>query len=189
MHPYWLLVEPLGFALLVMPKCGANTVWAAIARRLGYDITIPARIHEAVPGCRFVMTTTVRERTDIMRYCITRDPVDRIASLWKNKCRDRTNGIPKELYGATPDQLLKHIARARFANHHWMPQATIEAGIADKLIPIECFAQWWDDPIEKWNVTSGDVEVDSTKVLALYADDAALHRRSLESYNGETLYA
>lgn len=62
------------------------------------------------------------------RYLAVRDPVERFASLWRNKCRDQLTefGIP-EVHGMTPLQLAEHIGRYPFADLHWFPMSAYYA--------------------------------------------------------------
>lgn len=184
-EPRWLLVEPLNLCILVMPKCGALTVYGAIEKKLTGKIpSNPARIAEDNPNdCSFVWQQEFLKRVDIEKICVTRDPVDRFKSLWKNKCRDKTNGVPEELWGITPTRLYEHIKKDIYSNPHWSPQCDWEGGIADSLVPIERFEQWWGEEVKHWNATLGPVDVDDDAIRDLYAGDFILHQRALRSFS------
>jgi hypothetical protein len=180
--PRWLIVNDLAIAVLVMPKCGAQTVYSAIAKRLGVDLRRPAFIAQEISGCEFVWAQQLEQRFDLERICITRDPVDRFKSLWKNKCRDGTTGIPSELYGVSPDELLDAIVTMPYGNPHWSPQADWEYGLSHQLVPIDQFHNWWGDDIEIWNETKGDVLVDEDRIRNIYRGDVLLHARAQTDY-------
>lgn len=65
---------------------------------------------------------------DLPRLLAVRDPVERFASLWRNKCRDKLTefGIAA-VHGMSPLQLLDHVARYPFGDLHWFPLAAYHA--------------------------------------------------------------
>jgi hypothetical protein len=125
---------------------------------------------------------------------VVRNPLARIKSLWKNKCRDgaKLNYGDKEAYlaGWTMDQLLDMIEADQEHNHHWAQQAEIEGGKATELVLFERFAQWCKDEglgtLPHKNKTEGAVELTDEqikRVLRLYPDDVKLYTRGLREYN------
>lgn len=57
-------------------------------------------------------------------FMAVRDPVDRFASLWRNKCRDGDPNMPV-LKGMSPRKLLRTIRKNPSGNTHWIPQAVL----------------------------------------------------------------
>lgn len=166
-------------AILVAPKAGAQTVMAAIySRFVGGRPERPTDVKfEHGEICEPLTAPAVAEM-DVARVAFIRHPLVRFASLWRNKVRDRTSGIPSCLYGASPAELMIYIRNHPDENGHWIRQSTLLGGVEAEVLRIEAFADWWGEPVEIRNRTRGDIACDARGVLEHYAEDLALWERA-----------
>lgn len=98
---HWLRL-PSGVCAGVPLKCGNTTVRSALGVR---DWFSPREV--------------VRKFPDSEKWLVVRDPVERFASLWRDKCRD---GGLKHLAGKSPDELIGLIESWPMGDKHWFPQ-------------------------------------------------------------------
>ena len=78
------------------------------------------------------------------RVFVVRQPIERWASCWKNKCRDGGKLAGHEVNGMTTDEFLNYTMMED--NIHWLPQSTQlkESGvIPTEIIRLESMNGWW----------------------------------------------
>ena len=136
-------------------------------------------------------------------YFVIRHPVDRFMSLWRQKCRDKSQNIfmvsqnkirvPKYrtntwdiLGGASPEELMDYI-EAGHSEPYWTPQVNILSKLDATCIPLENLSDWWADRgygdlhSARINSTSGtEVLSDdlTQRILTFYAKDVELYNKS-----------
>jgi len=119
----WYLDSRRNMLVCAPAKCGSNAVRRAINPKWAEgNFRRLARRHKCGPFAPADLS--LNKFKGVARYLVVRDPVDRFASLWRDKCRDG-RGSPRILEhtkGLTPDQLMDLIERYPFGNSHWYPQ-------------------------------------------------------------------
>lgn len=103
-------------------KCGGSAFYQWLVEREG--VTAPAGRLRTIAAAFFPVFSAVDvARKYGKKYLAFRDPVDRVISLWRDKCRDGDeNKAQRYLKGMTLDELIDHIAEFPFGNQHWTPQ-------------------------------------------------------------------
>ncbi len=105
-------------------------------------------------------------------YLSVRDPVNRFASLWRNKCRD-IDDIP-DIFGKSPHELMDYIEEYPHGNSHWFRQSgyltsTTQCIAYDRLFS---FLGWTYKSRNATKPSAEDMPAD--RILDHYADDLAL---------------
>lgn len=102
-----------GVWLCAPPKCGGTALYCAA---LGIDPKLGRHVF-----------SEARNRTEFVAdpkrpaYLAVRDPVERFASLWRDKCRGHDENYPW-LHGLRPHELMDLIEAEPQRNAHWFPQ-------------------------------------------------------------------
>jgi hypothetical protein len=112
---------------------------------------------------------------------IVRHPLDRFLSLWRNKARDRGQGVAVE--GFTMEQLFERI-KTGVPDEHWVRQVEMLGRHRKdaKLVRLEDLPAWWWENMQAEfpheNQTAPYDEIDPAlreQVLEYYADDVRLY--------------
>lgn len=109
-----------------------------------------------------------------------RDPIERFASLWRDKCR---RDVPQSEYwrqfiGLSPDQLMDRIEAWPLGNSHWFPQALYVVPNVE-LVPVGDFLRYVDLPQQRRNGTAEratDPHMPGVRIEQHYAADVRLWR-------------
>lgn len=167
----WFYFKEWKFTIMNPPKCGGSSIKQFIWMNELEDKIVHLMQNEA-------------KKTPGENYVVIRNPLDRFASLWKNKCRDKDNIKDTEIYGMSPNQLMTHIENGH-KDIHWTPQSAMIADANVKLIPLDMLGFWWRHnglgELGVFNSTEGEVEIDNelkTRILTFYADDVILHNKA-----------
>lgn len=126
--------------------------------------------------CSYIPQKLVKGPT----FFVIRDPVSRFCSLWRDKCRDQTNIIDRNIYGMTPQELLTHIQHNN--DVHWTPQYKLFGNLSPTIIPLERLNDWWEEQgygtLNQSNMTSGSVDINPKKIVDYYWKDMELYTRA-----------
>ena len=113
-----------GVYVCAPPKCGGTALYCAA---LGIDPALGNRVFERA---RELAEFVEPDQVEPPAVLAVRDPVERFASLWRNKCRDGDPNYP-QLAGLSPMKLLEMIRANPVANAHWIPQSAFHRPGAD----------------------------------------------------------
>jgi len=162
----WFYIPQWNITIAAPPKGGSSSLKQFMANNEIECYYIP---HNQVTG-------------DV--YFVVRNPLDRFASLWKSKCRDKANISNKQVHGMAPWELMSYIESGA-KDVHWTPQTMLIGNLTPTLIPLDSFDLWWDHngfgELGKFNATEGEVEISESlknKVLTFYAEDVILYARA-----------
>lgn len=128
---YWYRSKSGTELLCAPPKCGSS----ALAMRYFHAASVGdlqagaiGRADRDQGGGPWRACDLAGVHKSLPRYLAIRDPVERFASLWRNKCRDQlTPHGNAAVHGMTPLQLADYIGRHPFADLHWFPVAAYYA--------------------------------------------------------------
>lgn len=124
LHMWWYLPDH-GACVCVPAKCGGSAFY-----RKAFNITHMKQQHLRSRAVEIGLLTGMGPFTpeqiqhyysDAPKHLAVRHPVERFASLWRDKCRDGDDNIPW-MQGWAPDKLLNHIRAFPLGNGHWVPQ-------------------------------------------------------------------
>lgn len=173
----WVYLRWLDVCVCVPNKNGGEAFRNKICDIQGWDIArdtfaVMMEFHKSGDG-PFSPSETEAFYPDTPHYLSVREPVDRFASLWRNKCRDTKN--TPSLFGKTPDELMDHIEANPEGNSHWFRQSGYLTNKTQCIAYDDLFSfLGW--PYSAKNVTTShgeDMPVD--RILAHYSEDRALH--------------
>lgn len=127
---------------------------------------------------------------DAYKVWIVREPVSRFKSLWRDKCRNKTQLWGDEedapLADMSPEDLMDFIETTNLTDPHWTTQWSQCGAVPDKVLPLEHLAKWWDErglpKMKKMNRTRGEVNLSPKLLLRIrtyYSDDVILYHGGL----------
>lgn len=147
------------------PKCGGTALYCAA---LGIDPKVGRHVFSTAQGL-----TEFHDEPGRPALMAVRDPVDRFASLWRDKCRDGDENMPW-LAGMTPDELMTHIEADPAGNPHWMPQRYWWREWVE-TVPFRLIAERLELPVVRVNATApDDTPMPVARIKAHYEQDIEL---------------
>ena len=168
----WFYFKKWGFSLLAPPKCGSSSIKQFIWMNELEDSVMLIKQHQSTGEI----------------YVVVRNPIDRFASLWRSKCRDKNNLAHKEVHGMSPVELMDYIESGA-KDVHWTQQTEMIRGLTPTLIPMEYLSVWWKQrgfgELGKFNATVGDVDIDDEllcRIASYYSEDCELYTKALYSF-------
>src|SRR5690606_7629951 len=118
----WIFVPQLDVCVCVPAKCGVTS----------FRLVLHPELPTMAAFCRNMLACGLGPfRADIVhekfanksKFLSVRDLVERIASLWRDKCREEpSKGARGPLYGLSPGELIARIHEFPLGNGHWLPQ-------------------------------------------------------------------
>jgi hypothetical protein len=154
------------------PKCGGTALYCAA---LGIEPGGRSEYSRALEKTEFVSPDQALQH-ELPIVLAVRDPVDRFASLWRDKCRDGDPNLP-ELQGLSPTELMDLVEHNPLGNAHWAPQCEHwRPGI--EAVDYLDFPAWIGLQTERINATSAkpqDADMPTIRILAHYSADLQLH--------------
>lgn len=192
----YINLPSLALTLAVPPKCGSSSVYASLQEYYGVDGPEGPSTLADCNQVRLLKANLIPPTGRIV--FVTRHPLDRFRSLWRNKCRDggKIAGAASALVGLSPEELFAFILE--YGNHHWRHQAAMADdmpfGIRIEFVPIERLSIWWEQNMPEYpalevrNETADpfDPEISAAleaDILEYYADDVRLHEIAREQDN------
>lgn len=183
----FLYVAPWHTTIAVPPKNGSSSVYEAMAEAFDVD-----HINESPHVFRLKRLAVPPSAKLVF---VTRGPLDRFQSLWRNKCYagGRLNG--HDLKGMTPRELFDYIKTHE--NQHWTRQVDLLGDLRGHpnldLVPLDGLTRYWRDhidsrtPLGQLNAASKlhdpeDIDSVAVSVAQHYAEDLELHRDACEEY-------
>ena len=144
----WFVVPDWNITIAAPPKAGSSSL-----KKFFYESEMDNV--KMLPKCE------VNPNGEI--FFVVRDPVERFASLWRGKCRDRDNIKDRRVYGMQPNELMEHVLAGN-TDVHWAPQVQLLDGLDVKLLPLEMLGFWWKQSnfgsLSKFNATEGEMDID-----------------------------
>lgn len=168
----WFYFNERDFVITAPPKCGSSSIKQYVwMHEIENQVSTP--LHNDVK----------KMRCD--KFAVVRNPLDRFASLWKSKCRDRMPVRSNAVHGMSPYELIQHINDGN-KDVHWTPQHQLLEGIDVELIALPHFSDWWRNKgcgeLGTFNETAGEMFADKEIqewVSDFYAKDYELYSLSL----------
>lgn len=181
-HALWVYLKEFDCCVCVPSKNGGSSFRVQLIRMRGYDIlptTLPVMNEFYRDGHGPFHPKEVEMLfSDKPQYLSVRHPVERFASLWRSKARDR-NGSPYLAHGMTPDELMDHIETVNDSDWHWRPQIRYMTKNAQPVHPSGLLALFSDQ--ERINTTSerdSDPRMPVDRIMDFYSEDYELWRRT-----------
>ena len=167
----WFYVPSWNLSICAPPKAGSSSLKKFFSES---DIEYNYLLQKEVP-----------RSSDIC--FVVRNPIDRFASLWKSKCRDKATIADQDVHGLSPRALMAHISSGK-RDIHWTPQYKMLEGMDMdnvNLIPLEDLNDWWRDrgygELSVFNKTSGKMQMNEAIFAWLcdfYAEDFILYSKA-----------
>jgi hypothetical protein len=161
-----------GIWLCAPPKCGGTSLY-----RSALDITCAdqrATFFEAQQKVKFHSPDGVGRPA----FMAVRDPIERFMSLWRDKCRNGDDNLPK-LKWMNPDELLTVIENDWLGDPHWAPQSVhYRPGVT--CVPFTDLLRWFAPvvgdrmPINYTTLHSDDPPAPTARILKHYWRDVEL---------------
>ena len=135
----WYCLPQERVAYYAPPKAGSQTLLKALLKKFRYpDPGMGNRrrfLHRAlVESCQVLALSVPPPGYTCVGFI--RDPRPRFDSLWRNKCRDKGDNVPTELWDFSPQQLLDYVTDHLWDNAHWSPQCA-QLAHADIIYTLE----------------------------------------------------
>ena len=182
-----LNVPEWNVTIAAAPKCGSSSVRFALAEAFGVD-DVERLVY--CPNVRLLSPELVTGKT----LFVTRHPIDRWESCWRNKCRDggKLSNIDADVHGMTPEEFFEF--QETVDNHHWTPLSKMRKDIRGHIldVPLEDLDVAWAallpqaPKLQKYNQTEGVCPLTPglmDKLMDRYADDLDLYEYSLNWRN------
>lgn len=171
----WFYFNEWDFVITAPPKCGSSSIKQYVWMH-EIDDRVSTPLHSDV------------KKMHCDKFAVVRNPLDRFASLWKSKCRDKMPVRNNAVHGMSPRALMEHIASGG-RDVHWTPQYKLSKGLDVKLIALPNLNSWWAangyGELGVFNKTSGTMEMDETIrewIRDFYAEDYELYTKALNSF-------
>lgn len=162
----WFVVPDWNLTIAAPPKAGSSSL-----KQYFYECDMD----------NVTMVPRYKVNTSSEIFFVVRDPIDRFASLWRSKCRDKDNIGDYSVHGMSLDELMDYI-EAGNRDIHWASQETLLNGLDANLIRLENLQQWFSDrgygDLPTVNSTDGNVDIDDSlkdRILTHYAEDLILY--------------
>lgn len=168
----WYLWRDRNVLVCAPAKCGSTSVKRLIAPEwFRDDFRVRAAEVGAGPFAPF-------EVPDLPRVLITRDPVERFASLWRDKCRDApgSHRVLRLTRGRSPDELMDLIEACPLGDEHWCPQYLYSVPRM-RCVRVENVASvlgWQFEQLRTTSPRPDDPPMPVERVRAFYAQDCRL---------------
>lgn len=161
------------------PKCGGTALYCAA---LGIEPGGRSEYSRALEKTEFVSPEQALQ-SGLPCVLAVRDPVDRFASLWRDKCRNGDPNLP-ELSGLSPDELMDLVEQNPLENSHWAPQSAHwlpGIDVVDYLdFPNRIALQTY--PLNATRSQPDDADMPVKRIRAHYAADCHQHLKATLRY-------